>query len=98
MTSMKREDFCPLIKGECRGINCNFYIQLMGRHPSTGQPVDEWGCTFTWLPFLLIENSKEVRQGAAATESFRNIMFRLAAGESPDQIQNGEMRLLDGGS
>jgi len=68
--------FCPLIKKDCVGLKCTWMIQLRGTHPQTGQPVDEWDCAVKWLPMLLIENAKEVRQGAAATESFRNEMVK----------------------
>jgi hypothetical protein len=47
---------------------------VRGTNPNTGAEIDEWRCAFTWLPMMLIETSKEVRQGAAATESFRNEM------------------------
>lgn len=44
----------------------------MGTNPQTGVQVSEWGCAVEWLPVLLIENAKEVRQTAAAVESARN--------------------------
>lgn len=68
--------FCPLIKKDCVGLQCNWMVQLRGKHPQTGADIDEWDCSMKWLPVLLIENAKEVRQGAAATESFRNEMVR----------------------
>jgi len=77
---------------------CPLYIKLRGNNPQGGE-VDEWACAIAWLPILLVENSKEVRQGAAATESFRNIMFRLAAGESPAEIMKSEYKgLIENGS
>lgn len=93
---LDREDFCPLIKERCKKLGCNFFIKISGSHPQTGDSIEEWDCTFKWLPILLIENSKEVRQGAAATESFRNLMFRLSTGEDPKQIANGELKSLGG--
>ena len=71
-------NFCPLIKKDCIGLKCSWCIQLRGTNPQTGEPVDEWDCAVKWLPMLLIENAKEVRQGAAATESFRNELVGLA--------------------
>jgi hypothetical protein len=64
--------WCPLIKEDCVGLKCTFMTQLRGTDPQTGKEVDEWFCAIAALPMLLIENAKEVRQGAAATESFRN--------------------------
>ena len=69
--------YCPLVHGDCRQFECLWWIQLRGTHPQTGQDLDEYDCAVRWLPVLLIENAKEVRQGAAATESMRN---QLVAG------------------
>lgn len=69
-------NFCPLIKKDCVGLQCKWMIQLRGTNPQTGAEIDEWDCSIKWLPMLLIENAKETRQGAAATESFRNEMVR----------------------
>lgn len=68
--------FCPLLKKDCVGLQCAWFIQLRGTHPQTGEPVDEWGCATTWMPMLMIENSKEQRATGAAVESFRNEMVR----------------------
>jgi hypothetical protein len=68
--------WCPLIKEDCKGLGCTFFTQLRGMNPNTGEPVDEWGCAITWIPFLLIENSQMQRQTGAAVESFRNEVAR----------------------
>ena len=68
--------FCPLVQGPCKQFDCLWFVQLRGTHPQTGEPIDEHDCAMRWLPVLLIENAKEVRQGAAATESFRNAVVR----------------------
>lgn len=77
--------FCPLIKENCIQFKCMFWTQLRGNDPQTGKEIDEWDCAVKWLPILLIENAKEVKQGAAAIESFRNEMVR----------QNNEMLKKD---
>ncbi len=68
--------FCPLIGDDCKELACAWFIQLRGKHPQTGAPLDEWDCAMKWLPVLLIEGSQETRQAAAAIESFRNEMAR----------------------
>lgn len=78
MAKLEPGQFCPLIKTDCIGLPCILYTQLRGTHPQTGAEVDEWLCALAALPMLLIETSKEVRQGAAATESFRNEMATSA--------------------
>lgn len=51
---------------------CPLWVQLRGTSANTGEPVDEWRCSFTWLPMLLIEVGQQTRQAGAAIESFRN--------------------------
>ena len=70
------EKKCPLLNKKCIQHCCQWFTQLQGTSPQTGQPIDEWGCAIAWLPTLLIEGSKETRQTAAAIESFRNEMVR----------------------
>jgi hypothetical protein len=55
---------------------CLFYVQLQGKNPNTGMPVDQWGCSIAWLPVLLCENAQKTLQAGAAIESFRNQMVR----------------------
>jgi hypothetical protein len=69
---LKNGTFCPLIKKDCVQLQCAWFTQLRGTHPQTGVEIDEWMCAVSSLPMLQIEVAKEVRQGAAATESFRN--------------------------
>jgi hypothetical protein len=64
--------FCPLIKKDCVGAKCAWYIQIMGQDPNTGQPVNDWACSIAWMPMLCIENSQQQRSTGAAVESFRN--------------------------
>lgn len=81
---IKPGNFCPLIKDECKGIQCNWFTQMRGTNPNTGKEIDEWGCAITWLPILLIENSQQQRQTGAAVESFRNEMVK--ANENSKEI------------
>ena len=75
---LKPGKFCPLLKKDCVQLQCNWFIQVRGKDPNTGKDVDEWGCSIAWLPHLLIENANQTRQGAAATESFRNEMVKAS--------------------
>lgn len=92
-------NFCPVIGGDCKQLECKWFIHLRGADPQSGQEIDEYDCAIKWLPTLLIENAKETRQGAAATESFRNVMLELNRGTSPDVIeQRAQARLIKNGS
>jgi hypothetical protein len=64
--------FCPLIGKDCIQLQCSWFNKVMGTHPQTGEPVDEWGCAVTWLPVLLMENTKEQMGTAETVASFRN--------------------------
>lgn len=86
--------FCPLVGGDCKQFECMFWTQLRGKHPQTGEPLDEWDCAVKWLPLLLIEGAQETRQTAAAIESFRNEMVRqnaeLLEHAAQEVIEHGE--------
>ena len=69
---IKPGNFCPLIKADCKGLECSWFTQIRGANPNTGAEIDEWSCAVTWLPVLLIENAQQSRQTGAAVESFRN--------------------------
>lgn len=78
---------CGFDKKPCIGAQCMFYTYLRGTDSNTGKEIDEPGCAIAWLPVLMVETSKEVRQGAAATESFRNVVH-----ESILTLQNAVRR------
>jgi len=69
---MKKGTFCPLIKKDCIENKCQWFCQVRGINPNTGEPVDEWACAVNLVPILLIENSNQQRSTSAAVESFRN--------------------------
>lgn len=65
----------------CRAINAEFdcpkFVRLAGANPQTGETLDKFGCVDSFLPLLMLENSQQQRQTAAAVESFRNEMVKL---------------------
>ena len=71
---------CPFHRVDMAKVchKCPLWIQVRGRNPQGGD-VDGWDCSFAWLPMLLIENAKQQRSTAAATESFRNEMVKSRA-------------------
>jgi hypothetical protein len=78
-----RKVICPLIRAECikdAGIvdgeicKCAFWVTITGKDPSTGEMTNRGECSWSWVPILLIENSKMQYQTGAAIESFRNEM------------------------
>ncbi len=81
---------CPLHRADVSKVchKCDWYIQIRGANPQTGESVDEWGCAIPFLVLIGIEGAQMSRQTGAAVESFRNEMVR----------QNRELVALGGGS
>lgn len=73
---IEKGNFCPLLKKDCVGLKCKFYIELKGMNPNTGEEVNGWDCSIAWLPLLLVENSKTSRETSASVDSFRNEFVR----------------------
>jgi hypothetical protein len=86
--------YCPLIKKDCIGLQCSWFMLVRGKNPQTGQDVDEWGCAMTWLPVLLIENSQQQRQTGAAVESFRNEVVKSAEDVTQRMLQSTEPNVI----
>lgn len=72
MARLEKGNFCPLIRKDCVGLKCSWYMQVRGMNPNTGEDVDEWGCAVAWMPIMTIENSQQQRHTSSAVESFRN--------------------------
>lgn len=68
--------YCPLLKKDCIGMKCMWFIKLQGTDRNTGKEVDEWYCSIAAMPMLTIENSAVSRETGAAVESFRNEMVK----------------------
>jgi hypothetical protein len=99
---------CPLHKKDMSEVchKCPWWTQLKGKNPNTGQPVDEWACSISFLPVLLCENSQESRQTGAAVESFRNEMVKanqltnnllMYNVEAAKNITGNDAKLITGG-
>lgn len=76
---------CPLNAFDpCKQLDCAWFLKIAGHNPNTGKEEEEWGCSMSWLPILMIENSQMQRQTGAAVESFRNEMVK--ANEVSQQV------------
>ena len=71
---------CPMHRARMSKVcrTCPWWTQVRGRDTNTGQQVDRWDCSISFLPMLMIEMSAQARSGAAATESFRNEVVERA--------------------
>lgn len=75
--------YCPLWRKDVSKVchTCEWYTLIRGKHPQSEEMIDQWGCAMAWGPILMINAAHEARQGAAATESFRNAVVSLAVSE-----------------
>lgn len=64
--------FCPFIGKKCVEHKCALYTNIQGYNHNTGQDVNQWGCSLTFLPMLSIEIAAKENQTGAAIESLRN--------------------------
>lgn len=68
---------CPL-GSKCEEIKdnaihrCAWFVTLVGNDPTTDEPVNDKGCAMSWVPILLVENSRQQRSTSIAVESLRN--------------------------
>lgn len=85
--SSRKQKVCPLLKKPCVEHQCAWYIHIRGQHPQTGQEIDQYDCSMVMQPILMIENSQQQRQTAAAVESFRNEVVRVV--EESQKILSG---------
>lgn len=73
---------CPFHKVTMDQVchKCPLWVQLRGVDPQTGEVVaDEWQCTFTFLPKLLIENSQQSRQAGASADKVATETAKVGA-------------------
>ena len=74
---MEPKSNCPLDNFKpCRQLDCAWFLKITGKNPNTGADIDDWGCSMSWLPVMMIENSQQQRSTGAAIESFRNEMVK----------------------
>lgn len=78
---------CGFDKKPCLKERCVQWVHLRGDHPQSGEALDLADCALKWLPILLIENAKEVRQTAAAVESQRNVVAGIAVAAAAEVIE-----------
>lgn len=71
------DEWCPLWRKQCSKVchTCKWWGKShLTTNPNTGENVELWDCAISRTVNWQIENAAAARHGAAATESFRNIM------------------------
>lgn len=66
--------YCPFWRKAQSKVchTCPLWVKLRGMNRNTGEEVDQWQCSFSFLPPLLVEVAQQSRECGAAVESFRN--------------------------
>jgi hypothetical protein len=87
---------CPLHKKSMELVchKCPWWTQVRGQNPNNGEEIDRWDCSIALLPLLNVEVAQQVRQGAAATESFRNEV--VARADARRVLPNGAPIMIEG--
>lgn len=67
--------------------HCPKWVSIQGAHPQTGEIINNTGCSDSFIPLLLVENSNMQRGTQAAIESFRNEVL-----EGASAIANSQRR------
>jgi hypothetical protein len=66
--------------------SCPKWIHITGTDPATGQSVDKYGCSDSFMHMLMIENTMVQHQTGAAVDSFRNEMLKLNGVSQAPQV------------
>jgi len=69
-----KDEYCPQWRKPMSKVchTCPWWVSVKGQHPQTGETLDHWGCAVALSVMATLEAANQARQGAAATESFRN--------------------------
>lgn len=67
-------EVCPFHQKDVKKVchTCPLYIQLRGVDPNTGREVDNWGCSFSFLPMIMLENTQASRHTSGSIDALRN--------------------------
>lgn len=70
--SRPKGKICPLIGEGCIKHDCEFYQNILGSDPQTGEPINTFRCLVGLLPTLLIDLSRQTYSVGAAIENRGN--------------------------
>lgn len=51
---------------------CRWYVRLAGQHPQTGEQVDTWDCSLSWLPLVTVDVARRTFGAQAAVVDLKN--------------------------
>lgn len=88
---MSKAPKCPFLNKPCIEHDCMLYTHVtMLINPQTGASEDKWGCSFGWIPLLIIESSNQTRHAAASVDSMRNEIIKRMDNHEADRMSSTE--------
>lgn len=92
----------PASKQGCIQHECEFYINIMGAHPQTGELINDFRCSISFLPVLMVENSNQQRQTASEVSKVANQINRQRSEflgalpqEARDRLVQADVKVLE---
>jgi hypothetical protein len=64
----------PEKKQGCIEHGCEFFVQIRGVNPNTGEEGDRFGCAFKFAPLVGLEHSRQVRAVAVRMDGLTKAM------------------------
>lgn len=91
-----KDKYCPYWRKRMSSVcpTCIKWIRIRGTCPNTGREVEGFQCSDVAQFMGTLEVSQQVRQGAAATESMRNVVAKAVV--TNVQIAETQFKLIEG--
>lgn len=63
-----------------RAAGCRQWVHLYGKDPQTDKNIDQFDCSFSWLPITTIEGAQMSRQTGASVDKVANVVAEVKQG------------------
>ena len=83
---MSAGKWCPFIQKNCKEHKCALYTNIQGYNSNTGQEMNQWGCSLTFLPMLSIEIAAKQNLITANKKDSQGLCF-IGKVRLPDFLQ-----------
>ena len=91
---------CPFggFTKDCRDLvsegTCEYWTHIEGRHPLTGETMNEWGCAFAYAWVFAAEAARNAHHARADTLTLRNMIFDPDV-RARELAKTDEMKLIE---
>ncbi len=83
---------CPLFKKPCLQHECEWYMNVSGHNPQSGDPVDQWGCSINYAVLVGLEANKDARAHRDTVQGLRSDIEKR--GQVHDQVYGALLRFV----